>query len=54
MTETLYDKQIASAFFDQLKLHLLTDPQLEFLRDEATHLLADRKGPVSEKPEEED
>ena len=40
MTE--YKKQLADAHFDQIDLSLLTDSQLEFLRDEAARLLADR------------
>ena len=40
MTE--YKKQLADAHFDQIDLSLLTDSQLEFLRDEAARLLAIR------------
>jgi len=41
MTE--YKKQLADAHFDQIDLSLLTDSQLEFLRDEAARLLAERQ-----------
>ena len=36
-------QQIAQANFDQLNLSLLIDSQLEFLRDEAARLLAERQ-----------